>query len=151
MDPHPPTLISTAAFLKRQALGFRREPREKLLPFLNWYWKDGRIGIVREGPRILAVAVARCLAAIEQANEPYHHEDTGEIVWIDAIASRHPLGIPFLLRQAQLRFGPRRAYAGHVFKRDGELRMLPTKTVERLTMNLQHHGITIYSGATAAA
>lgn len=151
MSHNPPTMLQAAAFLKRWAPGLRKAARADLLLFVLWYWSDGRLGMVRDNGRIVAVALARCVDDVIQASDPWFHNEQGKIVWVDDIVSRHPLGIPLLLQQVRRRFGPREAFAGRVFHRDGELRMLPMRIVERLTTGETHHGITLYSGAAAAA
>lgn len=143
-------MISAAAFMKRHLPGLRPWPRKTLLEYVGWYWRDARVGIVCDGPRIVAIALARCLNDVEQAKQTYHHDERGRIVWVEHIASVHPLGLPILLRQAMQRFGPREAFAGDVFKREGELRMLPWKTVERLTADIRHE-LDTPASATAAA
>lgn len=131
-------IISVAAFLKRHLPGLRPWPRETLLPYVEWYWRDARVGVVRDGPRILAVALARCIDDPAQAKQTYHHDEHGRLVWVEHIASTHPQGVALLLQIAMQRFGPREAFAGDVFKREGELRMLPWRTVERLTAGIPH-------------
>ncbi len=147
------TLITLAAFIKRNAPGFRRASRQELLAFLGWYWRDGRVGIIRDKGRIVGAALARCMNHPGQAADPYYHDETGRLIWIQDIVSHHPLGIPLLLEHARQRFGPREAFAGRVFHRNGELRMLPFRVVERLSQNTgdSHHGFTFTSSATAAA
>lgn len=129
----PISEISIAAFIKRHSLDKCHEPRERLLPAVAWYWRDGRCGVLREKGRIVAVALVRCFNDLAHANTPYHHEETGNIVWVDDIVSRHPRGIGFLVELAERRFGRRECFAGTVFKREGELRKLPWKIVERLS------------------
>jgi hypothetical protein len=133
-----PSLISIAAFVKRHAPTKRTAPRERLLPWINWYWRSGLCGVLREHGKIVAVALVRCVESIEQARMPYAHDERGRIVWVDDIVSRHPQGIAFLLDMCRERFGPREAFAGEVFVRDGELRMLPWKIVERLAAAMKH-------------
>lgn len=125
-------LVSIAAFLKRYAASYRRTGRTRMLEVLRWYWCHGLVGVIREGGKIVAVCTARCVRNAEEGGTPYVHDEAAPIVWVDEIVSRHPHGVALLLRQAQERFGPREAFAGTVFNRDGELRMLPMKTVERL-------------------
>lgn len=146
----PPSEISIAAFLKRYSAGKAREPRERLLQAVAWYWRDGRCGVLRVNGKIAAIALVRCLDDIAQAEIPYHHIETGHIVWIDDIVSRHPRGIGFLMEMAERRFGRREVFAGTVFKRAGELRMLPWKIVERLSKEETHH-VNQHPGHTAAA
>lgn len=134
-----PKLISIAAFLSRYSRGLKRSPRDRLLPFLNWFWTDGRCAAIRENGRIVAVVLVRCMHTPEQAKEPYYHDESGKLVWVDDIVSRHPKGIPILLSMAMQRFGPREAFAGQVFTRNGELRMLPWRTVERLSQGTHEH------------
>jgi hypothetical protein len=143
-------MISAAAFMKRHLPGLRTWPRARLLEYLGWYWRDARVGILRDHGRIVGIALGRCLHDVKQAREHYFHDEAARIIWIEHIVSRHPLGIRLLLQQAMQRFGPREAFAGDVFKRDGELRMLPWKTVERLTTALPPHEL-INSRPTAAA
>lgn len=145
-----PTLISIAAFLKRHAPALRKAPRVQLLQFVLWYWTDARVGIIRENGRIVAVAMARCMNDVTHHAEPYHHDEAGKIVWVEHIVSRHPAGITMLLQQVRERFGPREAFAGHVFHRDGELRMLPMKVVERLTTGTPQHVNHTTTGTAAA-
>ena len=153
MTTTAPTLIRTAAFLKRWAPGLRHWKRAALLNFVGWYWTDARAGIVHDHGRIVAVALARCVSHLEQADAPYYHDETAPIVWVDDIVSRHPLGITLLLGQVRQRFGTREAFAGRVFNRDGELRMLPFRVLERFSQppGDSHHGFTLYSSATRAA
>ena len=128
-----PIIISIAAFLKRREPWLRHATREHLLGFVTWYWRDARVGVVREAGRIVAVALARATSDLARTKaDPWYHDEAGRIVWLDHIASRHPSGIAHLRAQARRRFGEREAYAGEVFKRDGELRMLPQKLVERI-------------------
>lgn len=123
--------IAAAAFLKRHSPGLRAWPRCNLLRMLGWYWVDGRVGAVRAGGRVVAVATARCLTDVAQAADPWAHAEKGSILWVEDIASRHPDGIRALLTLVVQRFGPRETLAGRVFNRAGELRMLPWKNVER--------------------
>lgn len=151
--PIPPLLVSVAAFLKRHEPWLRHTPRTNLLNFIEWYWRDGRVGIVRENGRIVAVALARATSDPEQTRMcSYYHDEQGKIVWIDHIASRHPAGIAILLRHAIQRFGPREAFAGEVFKREGQLRMLPFRIVERFSQTGDTpHGLPLNSCATRSA
>lgn len=125
-------LVRIAAFLKRHLPAFRHVERTRLITFVAWYWHDGRIGVVTDGTRIVAVALARALDRVEDAAHEFHHAENGRIVWLDHVVNRHPHGLTILLRQARQRFGPREAFAGSVFNREGELRMLESRTVERL-------------------
>jgi len=132
----PPTdkrLIALAAFFKRHSPGLRHWPREALLTMLAWYWQDGRVGIVQCQGKIVAAATARCVNTLADARDFWSHDEKGQIVWIQDIASTHPKGIAALLGIAAERFGPRVAFSGHVFKRNGELRMLPWNSVLRLS------------------
>jgi len=145
-----PTPIQIAAFLKRYSPHWRNTPRERLVPVVEWYHRDARVGVLRSGGNIVAVALARAMHSTDEADTPYHHDESGKIVWIDNIVSRHPEGISQLLSMAMRRFGPREAFAGHVFNRAGQLRMLPWKTVERLASVPQHHVHQRTGSATAA-
>lgn len=144
MNPasYSPRLLEAAAFLKHHDPAVREWPRLRLLQWLAHFWAHGQAGVVRNAGRICAVGVARCVRdqAEAEACAYAHHEnpDTGRILWVDQLASVHPLGLPLLLAQARSRFGPRTIVSGHVFKRPGELRMLPWNRVEKL---LHHHGL----------
>ena len=132
----PPTdkrLIALAAFFKRHTPALRRWPRKDLLAMLEWYWRDARVGIVMAHGKIVAAALARCIDHPDQAKSPWWHDESGQIVWIENIASKHPSGITALLNIACQRFGPKKAFSGSVFKRNGELRMLPWNSVLRLS------------------
>ncbi len=146
----PPTLIGLAAFMKRYCPACRTWPREVLLSYLGWFWRDGRIGILQVDGRIVAAALVRCVNDIAEADQQYFHDEQAKIAWVDDIVSRHPLGVPALFKMAMHRLGPREAFAGKVFNRDGELRMLPWEFVERLTLRASTHGLTIHSSATRA-
>jgi hypothetical protein len=132
---NPPTEISIAAFIKRHSAVHRRDTREHLLGIVAWYWRDQRLGVLRNQGKIIAVALVRALTDLKQAETPYHHDERGQILWIDDIISRAPCGIAFLLDLARQRFGQREAFAGHVFKRRSELRLLPWATVARLAQH----------------
>lgn len=136
---NPPSIISIAAFVKRYSRDKKDVPRERLLRALEWYWRDGRCVVLRENGKIKAVALGRALTDVSQASEPYYHDEGGHIVWIDEIVNRHPAGIGFLMQMAARRFGRRDVFAGHVFTREGELRMLPWRIVERLTEGDTNH------------
>jgi len=148
-----PTLISACAFLKRHAPGLRQATREELKAFVGWYWRDGRCGVIHNAGKIVAIALARCVPDCAAAqNDPFLHIDHGPVIWVDDIVSRHPFGVALLLEQSLQRFGPRSYFAGRVFSRDGELRMLPTRAVQRLIASIpHHHGITINSATARAA
>lgn len=127
-----PQPISIAAFLKRYSPHRRHTPREKLVPYVEWFFHDARTGVLRENGRIVAVALVRAVESVEQASREWYHIEGGNIVWIDDIVSRHRDGIAHLLGMAMQRFGPREAFAGHVFSRAGDLRMIPWETVQRI-------------------
>jgi hypothetical protein len=138
-------MITLAAFLKRHLPGARRTSRVDLLKWLAWYWSDARVGIVRENGRIVAVALARCLAEPEQAADPYFHDEHGRIVWVQDIVSLHPQGVASLIQTLVRRFGKREALAGQVLNRDGELRKLPWNHVLRFFNGGNSHGLTEHS------
>lgn len=139
----PPTDVQVAAFLKRRVGIFRWVKRAPLLGMVIWYRKVAGLGIMRVDGKIVAVAQARCVRSIEQAmaDQWAHDEETGRIIWVENIASLHPDGIRVLLAQAGRRFGQREAFAGQVFSRSGELRMLPWNVVARLTQDIKDHGL----------
>lgn len=142
-----PRVISIAAFFKRHLPTFRIRTRAQILPLVTWYWRDARVGVIRENGRIVAAAMARCLNNEEDAAKPFLHDESGRIVWVEHIVSLHPLGVPLLMQTVTRRFGPREALAGNVIKRAGELRKLPWKAVERLTAITRVHEHK-YPGAT---
>lgn len=129
---NPPTLLDVCRFLRRHGPGFKNAGTKNLAHFVAWYWRDARVGVIHDAGRIVAVALARCIKETTEAAEPYRHTETAPIVWVDDIVSTHPAGVQLLLAHALQRFGPRHAFAGHVFHRSGELRMLPFRTVQRL-------------------
>jgi hypothetical protein len=128
-----PTVIQLCAFLKRHGPWFRRWPREKLVPYIEWYWKDGRVGVVREDGKIVAAAIARCIKDVSEGDVHYRHHPDGQIVWVEDIVSLHPDGVAILLKHAMEIFGRRLLFAGKRFVRNGELQILPWSVVERLT------------------
>lgn len=130
---NPPSLLDVCRFLRRHLPARRAQERRGFARWVLWYWRDARVGVVHSSGTIVAVCLARCIHAPAEAEQPYAHDERAPLVWVQDIASQHPLGIPVLLRQAVDRFGPREAFGGHVFSRSGELRMLPYRTVLRLT------------------
>jgi hypothetical protein len=144
-------IVRVAAFLKRHLPAMRGVERGRLVAFVAWYWHDGRAGVVTDGARIVAVGLGRALPDTGAAAEPFRHEESGRIVWLDHIVSRHPLGLATLLQQAVRRFGPREAFAGTVFARSGDLRMIPFRQVERLIQAIPHHGLAFHSRRTRLA
>lgn len=132
-----PRLISLAAFFKRHSPGLRHWPRSALVPMLEWYWRDARVGIVQEHGKIVAAATARCLHHTGESRDAWAHDEHAPIVWIEDIASRHPRGLAALLGLLTQRFGERTALAGAVFKRDGEQRMFPYSIINRLAQTTQ--------------
>ena len=129
---NPPSLIDVCRFLRRHGPGFKNCSTKNLAHFVAWYWRDARVGVVHDAGRVVAVALARCIKDVAEAETPYVHTETALLVWVDDIVSQHPAGVQLLLAHALQRFGPRHAFAGHVFSRSGELRMLPFRTVQRL-------------------
>lgn len=127
-----PAEIAIAAFIKRHSPEWRAEPRARLLAAVAWYNRDGRCGVLRDGGRIVAVALVRALDRIEQHAEPWAHHENGPVVWIDNIISRTPCGIGFLVMLAARRFGVRESFAGHVFNRGGDLRLINWRALARL-------------------
>lgn len=131
-----PTIQQVAAFLREHGAGPKVWPEAAVMPWLQWHWKNGGVGVVHAAGEIRAVAVARCIERLGQAEEPYAHEETSPILWCDEIASVHPDGIIHLMNLARQRFGPRIALVGRVFGRTGKHRLIPWKTVEKLTQHL---------------
>jgi len=128
-----PTTIQIAAFMKRHLAAVRKTPREILLSVVEWYTRVAIVGVMRVDGRIVSVALGRCVKSVEQAeDDQWANDEDGQIIWVQHIVSLHPAGLGVLLTQAQRRFGRREAFAGRVFLRDGELRMLPWSVVERL-------------------
>jgi hypothetical protein len=139
-----PSNIQLAAFAKRHLRALRYTRREPLVKMVDWYAHVAGLGVMRVDGKLVAIAMARCVQSIAQAlEEPWaHDEDAGKVIWVENIVSLHPAGIGVLLTQAMQRFGRRDAFAGRVFSRAGELRMLPFSVVERLTQNPTSHGLT---------
>ena len=130
---NPPSLLDVCRFLRSHLPARRAQERRGFARWVLWYWRDARVGVVHDAGQIVAVGLARFIHSPAEADQPYAHDEAGPLVWVQDIASDHPLGIPILLRQTLQRAGPREAFAGHVFSRSGELRMLPFRTVQRLT------------------
>lgn len=126
-----PTIEQAAAFLRQNGASSKSWPDSTLMPWLEWHWKNGGVGIAHDQGEIFAVGVARCLHHLSESDSPYIHFEDGFVLWCDELASTRPEGIAMLLLLARERFGPRLAVVGHVFNRPGKLRMLPWKTVER--------------------
>lgn len=143
MSTTGPSFLATCRFLRHHAPGLRTWAVKGFARWVRWYWTDARIGIVTAHGAIVAVALARCVRHPADAMQPYAHTETGRIVWVDDIVSTHPEGVAVLLSHADQRFGQRQAYAGNVFSRNGELRMLPMNLVERLILGANHHGLTL--------
>lgn len=128
-----PRIIQLAAFVKRYMPRFRTVNRETLIAWVTWYWAHGYVGIVRERGKIVGVGFCRPIRSVEHAQDRWHRDENGKVIWVDDIVSRHPDGIVHLFRHTIQRFGPRDAFAGWCLSRDGELRMLPWAAVQRLT------------------
>jgi|GEM_PF-4646756 hypothetical protein len=141
-----PTTLQIAAFLKRRLPAMRTASRQVLTSLIDWHTRVGGCGVLRKDGRIVAVALARCVGttAEAEADRWAHREgEDGKIIWVQHIVSLHPRGIGLLLAQAAQRFGRREVFAGHVYSRDGQLRMLPWNVVERLfTENIPEHEFT---------
>lgn len=136
-------LIDAATFLRAHDPAVAEWPFDRFLPWFDHHWHRGHVGVVTNHGRVVAVGVARCVGDIEDAicDDYLHLEDpvAGPLLWVDQLASLHPLGLVLLLAQARQRFGPRTNVSGQVFHRPGKLRKLPWKRVEQL---LKHHGLT---------
>jgi hypothetical protein len=151
MTTPTPSFMTVCRYLRRHAPGLRSGSTKGLAHCVAWYWRDARLGIVHAAGNIVAVALARCIDQIGQEKEPYFHNEAGRIVWVQDICSEHPLGITCLLQHAIARFGQRDTFAGHIFSRNGELRVLPFSTVQRLTTGVHAHGLTINSRTASRA
>lgn len=136
-------MLEAAAFLKMHDPAVREWPLPRLLAWLSHFWHAAQVGLVFNDGILMGVGVARCVQSVAEAEaQPYaHHEnsDVGRILWCDQLAGRHALVLPLILAQARSRFGPRESVSGHVFKRPGDLRMVPWSRVEKI---LKHHGLT---------
>ena len=132
MTPAAPSFYAVAHFLRRHLPARRAQAIKGFAHWLFWYWRDARVGVVHDSGQIVAVCLARCIHAPSEGDQPYAHDEAAPLVWVQDIASTDPLGLPFLLQQALARFGPREAFAGHVFARQNELRLIPFRTVQRL-------------------
>jgi hypothetical protein len=142
-----PTIEQAAAFLREHGAGPKVWPEEAVMPWLEWHWNNGGVGIAYDENGIYAVGVARCLAHLSDSDMRYMHTEDGFVLWCDELASTRKEGISILLALARDRFGPRLAVVGQVFKRPGKLRMLPWKIVERLITQLtpSDHGLSFRS------
>lgn len=140
---YPPRLLEAAAFLKEHDPAVAEWPPGRYLEWFDCLWRKGCVGVVRQNGSVCAVAVARCVGDIEDAlcDNYLHHEDpvAGPFLWVDQIASAHPLGLSHLMAQARKRFGPRTDVGGQVFNRNGQLRKLPWQRVNQL---FSSHGLT---------
>ena len=130
---NPPGLLDVCRFLRSHLPARRAQERRGFARWVFWYWRDARVGVVHNAGQIVAVCLARCIHSPAEADQPYAHDEAAPLVWVQDIASDHPLGVPCLLKQSLGRFGRREAFCGHVFSRSGELRMLPYRTVLRLS------------------
>jgi len=134
-------ISAVADFLSEHLPAARRSAPGQLLPWLRWYWHDGRVGIVRAENKIVAVGLARCVNDPVEADKPYFHDENGRILWVQDVISQHPAGLVKLLGIVVQRFGPREAIAGTVLSRDGELRKLPWNQVVRFLNGKNPNGL----------
>jgi hypothetical protein len=130
MDQHP-EIPRLAAYLRGHFPHMADWPEPRLHAWLEWFWNDGRIGIVQHHGRILGVCLARCVHTIEQAKEDYAHDDNAELVWVDAIAMEHPAAFPAMLRMCRHRFGKKARITGNLIKRKGRLFNQPITRLEQ--------------------
>lgn len=146
-----PRIISLAAFAKRHIAGARKMSRDALIAWVTWYWRHGYLGVVRAKGRIVGAAFVRPIETIDEAHTAYKFSETGQIIWVDEIASCHPQGIQYLFGHAIQRFGPRETFAGWCLSRCGELRMLPWIAVQRLAMTTTDNGLCEPPGTAGCA
>lgn len=93
-----------AAFLKKMYFPAKKWPWEALLKWLRWYDEASGLLVSREFKRIKAVALMRAVSKPEDGFKEYCFDESGKIVWVQAIASQHPIGIKTLWKQMELRF-----------------------------------------------
>lgn len=142
MTPPRPSFLAVCRFLRRHAPGLRAAPLKGLARWVHWFWRDARVGSVSAGGQIVAVGMGRCVDDPAEAAAPYAHRENGRYVWLDDLVSTHPQGLAVLFAQVDQRFGPREAYCGRVFSRNGEPRMIPLSLVERFILGANTHGLT---------
>ena len=132
MTTPAPSFYAVAHFLRRHLPARRAQAIKGFAHWLFWYWREARVGVVHARGQIVAVGLARCITEPSQGDQPYAHDEAAPLVWVQDVASTDPLGLPLMLAQVLNRFGPREAFAGHVFTRNNELRLIPFRTVQRL-------------------
>lgn len=85
--------------------------------WLEWAYRQGFLGQIWKGDALVGVAVARPVRdAAKAAEDFYHHDLSGPILWVDVACSPLTSGLANLWYMAILRFGVREGVA---FRRNG--------------------------------
>jgi hypothetical protein len=129
----PVTAVQVAAFLKRHLRNVRAWPREKIVPWVTWFFRVDRVLVITdEQDRIRGVALGRFVDAVEDVHgRGLFDVPAGRVLWVDAIATSHEAAMRQLVALLPMKYGHRETVAGEVFSRAGELRMFPMKTLNR--------------------
>jgi hypothetical protein len=126
-------LPGLADFLCAHAPHFAKWPKERVERWMAWYYVDARLGVIHDGPQVLGLALVRSFHRPDQAKDEYFHDESGQVIWVDALICQHPAALPALIAQARLRFGRRKFFAGNLFKRESRLALIPWGKIEKLT------------------
>ena len=122
------TLIRCAAFMRRNYPPCRYWPRERLLSWLGWYWRNKAVGAVVEGTRIAGVGIARPVYSLAEGEAHYVIQPGGSILWVDAVAAKDTRSMGLLMILAGNMWGERVLVAGHLPNQTRH-RVLPWSTL----------------------
>jgi len=104
-------LVPIAAFVRRHWPNCRHWPRERLIAWLDWYSRGGRLAIARDQNKIVGLGLARPLDRLEDRIDSYAHAENGPIIWVELAIAKHPRALPTLWRLMSQRYGVRQRVA----------------------------------------
>ncbi len=107
--------LGIAAYIKRHWKPARKWDRSQLVPWVDWFLSDNRLGVIQHDGRVIGVGLARTLSTEDEHNNMYAHKEDGPIAWVDLVITQDPKVSQLLWRLMVKRFGAKQVLG---FQRD---------------------------------
>jgi|SRR6478609_2275670 len=105
MNGFPRTTHLIVALLRRKLPHIAAWDRQATLRWVQWFCDHGLALVVRDGYKIHSAVLFRRISATNEAEEPFMHESSGKIAYIEVCACRENNGMKplfaFLRRYTQ--------------------------------------------------
>lgn len=114
------TASMAAEWIAPRMEGWENVP--KTTNILQWYMNHELCGVATEGDQIRGVACVRFLNQTEEGLEPYKHEPSGRVTWVELVVADKGIAISSLFNLLWDKYGRRPLVAYRRGLKDGKIR-----------------------------